>query len=113
MGSLFQNVCYPTQAQALTSACSVAGSRNSVGADVFTSECVSSDNGAGGFEMCNRVNGGTCASTAQPWPVLPSCDHDGGVSLSYDYFLVALALLCAVWGGKKLIQLFDTHHAES
>jgi hypothetical protein len=84
-----------------------------VGADVFTLECVNADNGASGFEMCSRTNGGTCTASVQPWPVLPSCDHSGGVSLSYDYFLVALTLLCAVWGGKKLIQLFDTNHADS
>ena len=65
------------------------------------------------MELCKRIDGGTCTTLSKPWPLTPACDHVGGVSLSYDYFLAALGLLALIWGAKKLIQLFNTHHAES
>jgi hypothetical protein len=113
MGALFQNVCYPTQEMARVSACSGSHSQSLIGTDVFTSECTSSDFTGATMELCKRTNGGACVTVTSPWPSTPLCDHAGGVTLSYDYFLVALAFLCVVWGGKQLIKLFDHHHADS
>lgn len=81
------------------------------GGNLYTAECISSSGPA--MDLCKRIDGGSCATISKPWPVTPPCDYSGGVSLSYDYFLAALVLLAAIWGTKKLIQLFNTHHAES
>lgn len=113
MGALFQNVCYPTQAMARAQACSGFDVKVMATTNLYTSECTSTDFTVANMSICKRTNGGTCVTTSQPWPVTPTCDHDGGVTLSYDYFLASLTFLCIVWGGKKLVQLFDTHHAES
>jgi hypothetical protein len=112
MGALFNNVCYPSQDIARQNACSQFDLKNSVGENLYTNEC-SSVTFSEPMSICKRTNGGACTTITQPWPAMPVCDHDGGVSLSSDYFLAALAFLCIVWGGKKLIQLFDHHHADS
>jgi hypothetical protein len=113
MGALFSNVCYPTQAIARAQVCSKFDAKIMASTNLYTSECTSTDFTTATMAICKRTNGGACTTVAQPWPVMAVCDHDGGVSLSYDYFLVALTFLCIVWGGKKLIQLFDHHHADS
>jgi hypothetical protein len=84
-----------------------------VGSDLYTADCSSTDFSGPTMDLCKRMNGGICTTVSQPWPVTPDCSHDGGVSLSYDYFLVGLTFICIVWGGKKLIQLFDHNHADS
>lgn len=113
MGALFNNVCYPSQDLARQTVCSNFDVKNSVSTNLYTSECTSTVFNGATMSICKRTNGGACTTIAQPWPVTPVCDHDGGVGLSYDYFLASLAFLCIVWGGKKLIQLFDHHHADS
>lgn len=113
MGALFQNVCYPSPVEARTQACALFDVKNSVGATLYSNECTSSVFTGPTMSICKRTNGGACTTIAQPWPLTPACSHEGGVTLSYDYFLVVLAFLIIVWGGKKLIQLFDHHHADS
>lgn len=113
MGALFQNVCYPTQEMARVSACSGFQSSALVGTDLVTAECTSSVFTTATMELCKRTNGGACVTVASPWPATPLCDHEGGITLSYDYFLAVLAFLCIAWGGKRLIALFDHHHADS
>ncbi len=98
---------------ARVSACSGVQASAIVGGDLITAECTSSAFGGATMDICKRTNGGSCLSVASPWPATPDCAHDGGVTLSYDYFLAAITFLCVVWGGKKLIQLFDHHHADS
>lgn len=113
MGSKFKDVCYPSLSDARGAACSNFGGSSLVGADLFTAECVTTEYTARAMSICKRMNGGACETITQAWPNTPDCTHDGGVSLSYDYFLAGITLLAIVWGGKKLIQLFDFHHAES
>ena len=113
MGTKFKDVCYPTQDDARQASCGSFGASVMSGSDLHTSECSSVSYSAAMMDICKRTNGGVCTTIAQPWPNMPTCSHDGGVSLSYDYFLAGITLLAIVWGGKKLIQLFDNHHAES
>jgi len=110
MGALYQNVCYPSIEQARLSACQNFNVNTLSGENVYSAECVSSDFTESQMTICKRTNGGTCTVISSPWPSTPDCLHDGGVSLSYDYFLLALPVLCVIFGGKKLIQLFDHHH---
>lgn len=113
MGALFQNVCYPTQEVARAQACSTFDAKVMATTNLYTSECTSTVFTGATMNICKRTNGGACTTVTQPWPTMSACDHSGGVSLSYDYFLAALVLLAVIWGSKKLIQLFNTHHAES
>lgn len=112
MGFLHSNVCYSSLESARSVAAASFEARSMVGADLFTAEVVSSGLDPA-MTICKRQNGGACVLVDQPWPVMADCDYAGGVSLSYDYFLVAITLLLTVWGGKKLLQLFDTAHNES
>lgn len=109
MGALYQNVCYPTQEAARAHACSSFDVRAMQGADLYTTQCNSTAFDTTAMDLCKRTNGGICATVSQPWPPTPECSHDGGVSLSYDWFLASIAFLVVCWGGKKLIQLFDTN----
>ena len=111
MGSKYLDVCYPTAELAQSEVCSRAQSSNMVGSDVYTSECESFT--ASTLVFKNQKNGVTTTSSTRAMPAFQSCAHDGGVGLSYDYFLACITVLCAVWGGKQLIKLFDQHHAES
>lgn len=113
MGAKFKDVCYPTQDDARQAACGSFTASVMATTNLYTSECTSTVYNTATMAICKRTDGGACTTVSQPWPVTPACTHDGGVSLSYDYFLAGVTLLAIVWGGKKLIQLFDNHHAES
>jgi len=110
MGYLYRDVCYPKQADARQVACSKFDAKVMVSTNLYTAECTSTVYTGANMSICKRTNGGACTTVSPPWPTMPTCAHDGGVSLSYDYFLAAITVLAAVWGGKKLIQLFDVHH---
>lgn len=113
MGALYQNVCYPTQDQARAQACSSFDAKVMATTNLYTTECTSNVFTGTTMALCKRTNGGACTTVNQPWPVTPACDHDGGVSLSYDWFLASIAFLCIVWGGKKLIDLFNTNSLDT
>lgn len=113
MGALYQNVCYPDQATARAQACSGFEARSVQGGDLYTAQCTSTAFDGATMDLCKRTNGSACTTVTQPWPQTPECSFEGGVSLSYDYFLAAIAFLVIVWGGKKLIQLFDNNTLES
>ena len=108
MGALFQNVCYPDQSAARQQACAKFDAKVMATTNLYTTECTSTTYTAATMSLCKRTNGGTCTTVAQPWPVTPPCDYEGGVSLGYDWFLASIAFLVICWGGKKLINLFDT-----
>lgn len=108
MGALFNNVCYDTQYQARAQACSGFDSKVMATTNLYTSECTSTTFTAATMSICKRTNGGACTTVAQPWPVTPVCDYNGGVTLAYDWFLASITFLVIVWGGKKLINLFST-----
>lgn len=108
MGALFQNVCYPDQASARQQACAQFDLKVGATTNVYTTQCTSTTFTTATMSLCTRTNGGTCTTRTQPWPVTPACDYDGGVSLGYDWFLASIAFLVICWGGKKLINLFDT-----
>jgi hypothetical protein len=107
MGALFQNVCYPDALTAKQSLCSGVYSSTLQGADIYSSECATTDFSDVAMTVCKRTNGSTCATVSQPWPTLPDCSFEGGVSLAYDWFLASITFVVIVWGGRKLIQLFD------
>lgn len=113
MGALYQNVCYPTQEAARAQACSTFDAKVMATTNLYTTECTSTAFTGTTMTLCKRTNGGTCTNINQPWPVTPVCDHDGGVSLSYDYFLAVIPALCVIWGLKKLIELFNTPHTDT
>lgn len=113
MGALYKNVCYTDLVDARVQACQSLVSSSLVGGDLHTSECATTDFDAPAMSICMRTNGGSCAMVSQPWPSTPDCAHAGGVSLAYDWFLVALPMLAVVWGGKQLIRLFDNPTIES
>jgi hypothetical protein len=107
MGALFKGVCYPSQEQARAEACTQFDAKVMATTNLYTTECTSTVFTGVTMALCKRTNGGTCAVVNQPWPVTPACDHDGGVSLSLDYFYAALGFIVVVWGLKRLLQLFD------
>lgn len=109
MGLLYKNVCYPTQDLARSASCSDVAFTYSSGTNVFTRECNSAVTSAS-MTVCTRQNGGNCTSTSMPWPLYPVCTFDGGTTFARDWFGVALIMLAIVWGGKKTIQLFESHH---
>lgn len=123
MGFLFNNVCYPDMQTANTAECSLLtkSSIDSSGQLVQLS-CFNAPvptfpgmlpNGNGTYYMTKYTDGIFVSQYQVPASFYPECLHDGGVTLAYDYFLAAITFLCIVWGGKKLIQLFDNHHADS
>jgi hypothetical protein len=107
MGALYKNVCFPTQAIARAQACSSFDAKVMATTNLYTTECISTDFTTVNMTLCKRTNGGTCATVSQPWPTLPDCSFEGGVSLAYDWFLASITFVVIVWGGRKLIQLFD------
>lgn len=113
MGALYRDTCYPTQEAARAQACATFDAKVMATTNLYTTECTSTVFTGATMSLCKRTNGGACTSITQPWPVTPACDHDGGVSLSLDYFYAVLALFVVVWGLKKLLQLFDRPHVES
>jgi hypothetical protein len=113
MGALYKNVCYPTQEVARAQACSSFDAKVMATTNLYTTECTSTTFTTTTMALCKRTNGGACTTVAQPWPVTPPCDHDGGVTLSYDYFLAVIPALAVIWGLKKLIDLFSAPHTES
>ncbi len=110
MGALFKNVCYPTQEAARAQACSTFDAKVMATTNLYTSECTSTVFTGTTMTVCKRTNGGACTNVTPPWPVTPACDHDGGVSLSVDYFYGALLTVVIVWGGKQLMNLFNANH---
>jgi len=112
MGALYKNVCYSNQDYARAEACSDFSSNVMATTNLYTSECTSTVFTGTTMNICKRTNGGTCTTITQPWPQTPSCAHDGGVTLAYDWFLASIAFLVICWGGKKLIQLFDHEHVQ-
>lgn len=113
MGFLFQNVCYPSDTLAKQAACSGAGGVWGQNTTVLTTECTNTTFTATTMTMCRRSNGGTCTTFTQPYPAFSSCTFDGGPAYAMDWLYVAMAVLVIVWGGKRLINLFDSPHAES
>jgi hypothetical protein len=113
MPALYKNVCYPTVEAARQEACSSFDTKVMATTNLYTSECTSTVFNTANMTICKRTNGGTCANVSQPWPVTPNCTYDGGVTLAYDWFLASIALVITVWGGRKLIQLFDQPTTES
>lgn len=113
MGALYQNVCYPSQETARVHVCSGFDLKALQGADVITTQCTSIAFDGLAMDLCKRTNGGTCTTLQQPWPLTPECAHDGGVTLAYDWFVASIAFLCIVWGGKKLIDLFNTNSLDT
>ena len=113
MGYQYQNVCYPDQQTARVTACAQFDAKTIFSGDLITAECVSTDFTGPDMTLCKRTNGGTCATVSQPWPITATCDHDGGVSLAYDWFLASMAFFCIVYGSKRLMDLFDKPHIES
>ena len=109
MGALFQNVCYPSQTEARTQACNSFDSKVMATTNLYTSECISTVYTGTTMSICKRTNGGTCTTIAKPWPVTPACDYDGGATLALDWMAAGMAFLVICWGGKKLINLFDTN----
>lgn len=107
MGALFQNVCYPTQEMARVQACSKVDVKVMSTTNLYTTECTSATFTTANMTLCKRINGGACTNVSQPWPVTPACAHDGGVTLAYDWFLASMVFFCIVYGGKRLISLFD------
>ena len=108
MGALFKGVCYPTEAEAQTQACSSAFFSFGSGADVHTSQCVGLQTGA--MQMQRLTNGTLSSSYLQTLPPLPECSYDGGVSMALEFFGAALALLVVVWCGRKLAAVFWKNH---
>lgn len=112
MGALYKNVCYPDSVSARQAVCSDYVARSTDGA-VWSSSCTSTVFTGSTMSVELLMDGALNKSFTQAWPVTPDCDFEGGVSLAYDYFLVAITFLCIVWGGKKLLQLFDHSHADT
>lgn len=113
MGALFQNVCYADQVEARKQACSTFDTKVMATTNLYTSECTSTVYTGATMAICKRTNGGNCTTVNQPWPVTPACDYDGSINLAVDWFYASIAFVCIVWGGKKLVQLFDHNTVES
>ena len=113
MGFLNNNICYPTIAQARQNQCNSFYQTQLQGTSIYTATCDSTTFTTANMSICVRLNGGGCLTRTEPYPPMPTCDHDGGVTLAYDWFLASITFLIIVWGGKQLIKLFTTHHNET
>lgn len=110
-GVLHKGVCYPAQADARQAACSDYPLIWAVGSSSYSLSCSASvDLSAASMSMCKSIDGGECVTVSQAWPSMPDCDYSGGAAVALDWGLVSMALLVTIWGWKKLIRLFDTHH---
>ena len=107
MGALYQNVCYPSEVEARKQVCASVDVKTMDTTNLYTTECTSTVYTTADMSLCKRTNGGNCTTQSQPWPVTPACAHDGGISLATDWFYASITLVCIVWGGRKLIKLFD------
>lgn len=109
MGYLYKNVCLPTLEQAQLNECQDFTNVSYVGSDIYRHTCQPSQ---GGYSVVTELNGTVTQTIPLSAIDYPTCDYVGGVGISYDYFLLALVLLSVIWGGKKLIQLFEFHHVD-
>ena len=115
MGALYKNVCYPSSSDVRKEFCSAYGSTQIQGGTLYSSECAVAVTGDDLelMTVCKRVDGGSCAYVAVPYPEAIDCDFSGGVSLGMDWMYVAMSLVVTVWGLRKLIKLFDTNTTET
>lgn len=108
---LYNGTCYPSPLIARSAVCSASNSFQSIGSTVYSSECVSLPTDTN-MTICTRVNGGACVGRSQPWPYMAGCTFDGGTSLATDYLALAMGFLVIIWGGKKLVDLFEISHTD-
>lgn len=111
MGFLHKGICYPTQADARVSACSDYPVTWGDGSSVHSLQCSASiDFAASTMTLTRTTDGASPVTIVQPWPTQPECNFAGSTDFAADWFAVALLFLAVVWGGKKLIGIFDQPH---
>lgn len=104
MGYSYKGICHTTIEPAQVAFCQslTMTSINSQGG-VVASSCVSV---APPVVNINLVNGGLSSSLQMPIPEFLPCQHDGGVNLSLDYFVIALGFLAIVAASKAVLNIF-------
>lgn len=104
MGYSFKGVCHSTLQPAQAAFCEslTLSSINSQGGLVVAS-CASIQPPN---VLVNVLNGNIASSVQVPIPPFSACDHDGGINLSFDYFVVALGFLALIAASKAVLNIF-------
>lgn len=111
MGYLHKGVCYPAQVDARVAACSDYPLTWGDAAGLHSVQCSATiDFSSTSMTLTRTTDGASPVTIVQPWPTQPDCNFSGSTDLAYDWMGAALLLLAIVWGGKRLINLFDQHH---
>lgn len=108
MGYSFNGVCYPTVEQAKVEQCSQFGQIWGSTTTYYTAEC--SAVLPTGLNICHRTNGGACKNSTLPFQTYQSCDHDGGVNMSLEYFGLILGFVVIVYVAARLKDYFWGKH---
>ena len=104
MGYSFKGVCHTTEQAAQVSFCqSLTASSLSASGQVQHSACI----GVVPPNVNVRIDNGVTKTDAVILiPPLLSCEHDGGINLSFDYFVVALGFLALIAASKAVLNIF-------
>lgn len=104
MGYSFKGVCHTTIQPAQAAFCEslTLSSINAQGGLVVAS-CASV---APPYVNVNVLNGGVASTVQLSMPEFLPCQHDGGVNLSLDYFIIALGFLAVVASSKAVLNIF-------
>lgn len=104
MGYSFKGVCHTTLEPAQAAFCEslTMSSINSNGGLVVYS-CASV---VPPVVNLNILNGNVASEMKVLLPEFLSCEHDGGVNLSLEYFVIALGFLAVVAASKAVLNIF-------
>lgn len=110
-GFLFKGVCYPSLTDARQAACSEFPLTWASGTSVYSLSCSPGlDLEASSMSMCRQTDGGTCATTSQPWPSMPDCNFAASADMVADWGAIGMTVLVVIWAGKRLVEIFNVHH---
>lgn len=104
MGFSFRGICHTKIEAAETAFCQSLSlsSMNGLG-QIQSSTCL----GVVAPNVNIRVDhGGTKTDTLIAIPPFQACDHDGGVSYSLEYFVIALGFLALIAASKAILNIF-------
>ena len=104
MGYSFKGVCHTTVEPAQAAFCEslTTSGLNSQGALVVAS-CMAVEPP---YAKVKIVNGGVASIVQLDIPQFLPCNHDGGINLSLEYFVIGLGLLAVIAASKQVLNIF-------